>query len=147
MDTKIEKNLWGAAIREAGHVALALQHDLVVGHIWIEAHGGGGSEIQDPSKKQLKDIDQLALCYAGGVAQKHFKAPTNCRAMREDCKRANKITEHQPVKERRATKRAGYERAQEIVVGNRDELRRLAEFIIPRRRIHISDVQPPIRLK
>ena len=135
----------GAAHHEAGHVIVARHYGLTVGSIWInETDGGGGAKISQDG--HLTDVDRIAVCYAGLVAQDHFKMPTNNCAGRQDLKKICEVANGMRRQQRRTAADQGMQRARNIIVNNEKELRRLADELARRRRMHFDDMHPPLSI-
>lgn len=139
-------NIIGAAYHEAGHVVVALHHKLTIGNIWIQEDGGGGSEPLC-SDEHLALIDRFAVWLSGGMAQQHFNAWTDGPASASDYVLVINATPQMTEAERRPLVEEAKTRALKIIKANAEELKRLAAFLVARRRIHVDDFQPPLKLE
>jgi len=139
------QNIIAAAYHEAGHVVVALHYKLIVGKVWIQEDGDGGTEPLC-SDEHLPQIDRFAVWLSGGRAQHHFNAWTDALTSTSDYAQVINATPQMTEAERRPLIDAGKARALAIIKNNADELKRLAEFLIARRCIHIDEFQPPLKL-
>jgi hypothetical protein len=112
------------AVHEAGHAVVARALGAEVAFIEIDLGTGNGSSRSGDFADQIKN---LAVCVAGCRAEHVLKEPALGRKAKEsDRKKMRKILSSLPEAERRAARAEGYRRAEAILMGNANVVRRIA---------------------
>jgi ATP-dependent Zn protease len=119
----------GVAYHEAGHAVAALALGLRVKKIEIESDGDAspGAISIEPTAKELSSIDRIAICFASEAAAEIFDAPMCYWA---DRYQAEKLTEGLDEESKLALEQEGYQRAIELLTANREQVVKVAEYLI-----------------
>ena len=139
-------DLSSAAYREAGNAVVAASYKILITKIWIDEDGSGGS-APSHSHTHLEPVDRFAVLFGGYAAQVHFDTwpedPIGGPSYSKIISTFLPMTEA----ERFSLVNMGKERATNIVVTNRVEVKRLANYLIERRSIHMDEIDPPLRVR
>jgi hypothetical protein len=139
-------DLSSAAYREAGYAVVAASYKIRIAEIWINEDGSGGATPL-LSHSHLEPIDRFAVLFGGAAAQAHFDTwpedPMGGPTYSQSIDSLLPMTEA----ERFSLVNTGKERATNIVVTNRLEVKRLANYLIERRSIHMDEFDPPLRIR
>src|SRR5262249_30106005 len=104
-------------------------------------NGDGGTKIS--RTEHLPLLDRVAVCMGGGAAQQHFQTPAKDHAMMADYVVVYNLTPEMTEEEREEAIEKAFLRARSIIAENADEVARLRNVLIRRRKINWPGVQPP----
>jgi ATP-dependent Zn protease len=122
----------GVAYHEAGHAVAALALGLRVKKIEIEFDGDAspGAISIEPTAKELSSVDRIAICFASEAAAEIFDAPMKSKSYWADRYQAEKLTEGLDEESKSALEQEGYQRAVELLTANREQVVKVAEYLI-----------------
>jgi ATP-dependent Zn protease len=134
----MNENRIGAAYHEAGHAVIAWVLGLEPAKIEIGIDGDeSAGKTMVGSDEHLPELDRLAICYAGMVAQEIFECPTHENAGVSDYAKMIEILGDEISEEESLERRnAAYARAREILLANKAKIERLALHLVDK--VHIS---------
>ena len=137
----MNENRVGAAYHEAGHVVIAWVFGLAPGNIEVAIDGDEfAGKTMVGSDEHLPELDRLAICYAGMVAQEIFECPTHENAGVSDYAKMIEILGDEISEEESFERRnAAYARARKILLANRAKIERLALHLVDKVQISGSE--------
>ena len=121
----------GAAYHEAGHAVVAWALGLKVGRLAIAIGGDdakGSTDIEYGHDSPM--IDRIALCVAGVDAQELFEAPTHEYAGMGDFGKVYELLEGFDEMAGLDLRRAGYQKARELLTMHKDKVVLLAKALM-----------------
>jgi hypothetical protein len=127
------RDRYGAAVHEAGHVVVAWALGLKTSKMVVGIDGddaAGAAQIEDD--KHLPLFDQIAICSAGADAQRLFDAPTHDNAAFGDMVIIRNRIDDLAGDEGEALRYAGYRRSNELLELHRLKFERLAQILAER---------------
>jgi ATP-dependent Zn protease len=142
----INSDEMGAAYHEAGHAVVAWALGLKVGQLAIAIGGDdakGSADIEHDHASPM--IDRIALCVAGIDAQELFEAPTHEYAGMGDFGKVNELLEGFDEIAGLDLRRAGYQKARELLTTHKDKVVLLAKALMDRGEIDQDAVTDLLR--
>jgi len=138
----VNKDRYGAAVHEAGHVLVAWALGLKTRKAVVGIRGDDSAgEVQIEDARHLPLIDQIAICSAGGDAQRLVGAPTNEMSVFEDMVQIWELIENYPEDEGEVHRDAGYKRLQKLLKLHRAKVELLATALAERSELDQSAIE------
>lgn len=137
-----DRDRYGAAVHEAGHVVVAWALGLKTRRMAIGVGGddsAGEAEIEEGT--HLSVVDRIAVCSAGADAQCLLDAPTNDVAAFSDMVRISNLLDELPENEGETLRSAGYRKSHELLEMHRMILQRLAEVLADRTELNQLEIE------
>jgi hypothetical protein len=127
----------GTCFHEAGHAVVAAALDLKVKELRVSADDeSGGTDIRG---LDISFIDQVAVCFAGLEAQNIWNCPSEHLAGGDDYRRFFKLVEGLSDDCREALRKAGRERARDLLQINKQIVEDIAQHLMERGRITAAE--------
>jgi ATP-dependent Zn protease len=142
----INPDQMGAAYHEAGHAVVAWALRMKVGRLAIAIGGDdakGSADIAHDHDTPM--IDRIAMCVAGVDAQALFEAPTHEYAGMGDFGKVYQLLEGFDEIAGLDLRRAGYQKARELLTMHKDKVVLLAKALMDRGEIDQDAVADLLR--
>jgi hypothetical protein len=130
MTSNQNRDRYGAAVHEAGHVVVAWALGLKTRRMAISIGGddaAGEAEIEDGLHLPL--VDRIAICSAGLDAQSMMSAPTHDLAAFSDMVKIHNLVDDSAEEEGERLRYAAYRRSQELLELHCAKVKRLARAL------------------
>jgi ATP-dependent Zn protease len=136
-------DLSGTTFHEAGHAVVAWSLGIPVARIAIGVDGDEAAGEADISTQQnhLPLVDRIAIWLSGIEAQDLFRCPTNQLAGRSDLGNVARIILDEGLSEDQSkeVRKAGRQRARELILKHEGKVRQLAARLVERHQIDGSE--------
>jgi hypothetical protein len=117
------------AVHEAGHAIVAYRLGLIVGDVHVNADdASGGAEVACADR--LSFIDQLAICFAGRVAEGLLEVRAHPNAAACDHIRVRNLLKGISDEDGRRLRDSGWNRAAELLEPEKVAIGRVAEWLV-----------------
>jgi ATP-dependent Zn protease len=131
----------GAAIHEAGHAVVAWALGLRVHWVQIGIPSDLAAGVANFDEKPSTSlIDRIALCAAGGIAERAFNAPTNGIATRDDVRKILDLLTGREELVVSGLRDIGYAKSYELLGRHRDKVTALAAALADRSALSETEI-------